>query len=239
MNEFTYHNIFETKGFEYIITIIFFALLIPFWLVLNKKIKVKEETAKVKAMVKNVLPVIPGGFFVNRNHTWAFLEQTGTAKIGIDHLITHMVGNVQIEYMKTQGEKIKKGELLAKLNVDDKHLKIYSPVTGDVVGNNEVLHEAFHSLTADPYGSGWLIKIEPENWKLETQSFYLGRKAMDWLKSETERLKEFMITSLKGAEVNEPWPVMQDGGELTEFTLSDMPPALWHSFQDEFLNKTS
>jgi len=43
MEPFTYYNLFETKGIEYIATIIFFVLLIPFWLILNKKPRPKRK----------------------------------------------------------------------------------------------------------------------------------------------------------------------------------------------------
>ena len=38
MDGFTYHDIFETKGLEYLAIIAFFLLLIPFWIILNRKV---------------------------------------------------------------------------------------------------------------------------------------------------------------------------------------------------------
>ena len=46
MEQFVYHNLFETKGIEYLITIAFFALLVPFWLFLNKKSEPEEKDKK-------------------------------------------------------------------------------------------------------------------------------------------------------------------------------------------------
>ena len=43
MDGFTYHNIFETKGIEYLAILAFFAILIPFWLLLNRQIKIKNK----------------------------------------------------------------------------------------------------------------------------------------------------------------------------------------------------
>ncbi len=39
MDGFTYINIFETKGIEYLAIIAFLVMLIPFWLLLNRKSK--------------------------------------------------------------------------------------------------------------------------------------------------------------------------------------------------------
>ena len=46
MDGFSYNNIFETKGIEYLVVIAFFALLIPFWITLNKQAKITGQIQK-------------------------------------------------------------------------------------------------------------------------------------------------------------------------------------------------
>lgn len=46
MDGFSYHNIFETKGLEYLAIVVFFAILIPFWMILNKQVKISKEIQK-------------------------------------------------------------------------------------------------------------------------------------------------------------------------------------------------
>ena len=46
MDGFTYYNIFDTKGIEYLFIIAFLILLIPFWIIINKdKQSYKTNTA--------------------------------------------------------------------------------------------------------------------------------------------------------------------------------------------------
>ena len=238
MNDFTYHNIFETKGFEYIITIIFFALLIPFWILLNRKVKVREQVVAVKGILNAAMLQVPGGLFVNRNHTWAFLERSGFAKIGLDTLLVHLTGNINIQYFKEKGDKVEKGELIAKLLKEDKQLEIYSPISGTVGNKNLFENQVVNQLANDPYGSGWLMEIEPDNWSKETQKLYLGTKALDWLKTELDRFKDFLANSAQGQLEGETSLVLQDGGELMDQTLSEMSKEVWANFQKEFLNQT-
>ena len=94
MNDFNYYNIFETKGIEYVLTIVFFAILIPFWLVLNRQLKIKEAITSLGVLTANILRV-PKGLFFSRNHTWAHLEKSGLAKIGIDDLLQHLTGEIK------------------------------------------------------------------------------------------------------------------------------------------------
>ena len=87
MDAFTYKDIFETKGIEYIIIIAFLLLLIPFWILLNKSPKIKAEIQKAwDVLTANILR-IPQGLFFSRNHTWAFMEKSGLAKVGLDDFL--------------------------------------------------------------------------------------------------------------------------------------------------------
>ncbi|MFC0875716.1 glycine cleavage system protein H [Saccharicrinis sp. FJH2] len=238
MNEFTYHNIFETKGFEYIITIIFFALLIPFWLLIKRKPRLKEQVETAKGILKAAMMHVPGGIFVNRNHTWTFLERTGIAKVGMDIMLLKIVGNIQVEYLLKSGDSVKKGDLIAKIYSDKKYLEIHSPISGLVRNNNSLVNQPENIPVNDPYGSGWLLEIEPNNWIEETRNIRLGVEAFDWLKAELVRFKEFLVFNMHEQYENELGAVMQDGGELREYSLSDMPEQVWQEFQNEFLNKT-
>ena len=47
MDAFSYSNIFETKGIEYIAIIAFFMVLIPFWIILNKREVIKQKIQKI------------------------------------------------------------------------------------------------------------------------------------------------------------------------------------------------
>lgn len=46
MDGFTYTNIFETKGIEYLMIIVFMLILIPFWITLNRKTGKKKNIRK-------------------------------------------------------------------------------------------------------------------------------------------------------------------------------------------------
>ena len=100
MDSFTYHNIFETKGLEYLAIVVFFAILIPFWIVLNRQVKVtKQLQKKLGTLTANALR-IPQGILFNRNHTWAHLDSKGVAKVGMDDLLLHLTGEVQFSKLR-------------------------------------------------------------------------------------------------------------------------------------------
>ena len=39
MDGFSYINIFDTKGIEYLVIIAFLVMIIPFWIIINKEVR--------------------------------------------------------------------------------------------------------------------------------------------------------------------------------------------------------
>lgn len=216
MEQFFYYDIFATKGLEYLIIIAFLLLLIPFSYFLNKKIKIKQV---LRALSVSVLK-IPQGLFYSKNHLWLFMEKSGTAKVGLDDLLLHITGEVQIDNIKNAGETITKGELLAKINKNDKILDIFSPISGQILNTNSIIDE----------NRDWIFKIKPSNWIEETKTCYFATEATIWAHNELDRFKNFIVNS-NSSEV-----ILQDGGELCDYALSELPDEVWKDFQKEFMN---
>ncbi|MEZ5105285.1 MAG: glycine cleavage system protein H [Draconibacterium sp.] len=237
MEGFTYTNIFDTKGIEYIIIIFFFLILIPFWMIMNKSQVKKQIQVIVKALTAGALR-IPKGLFYSKNHTWAFIEKSGNAKIGIDDFLLHIVGAIQLNMVKKEGDKISKGEVLAEIEQHGKRLQLFAPVSGIIVSANSMLEENAEIMKADPYGKGWMYAVQPSNWKAETSGFYFAEEAVKWIGSELQRFKDFLnVTLSKNNETS--MLVYQEGGELQMNPLEGLKAEIWDDFQKEFLDKTA
>ncbi len=235
MDGFNYSNIFDTKGFEYIAIISFFIILIPFWIMLNKKGSIKQKITKVLNIFSFDMLKIPQGIYYSKNHTWAHMEKTGTASIGLDDFLLHTTGEVKLNNLKESGEIINKGDLLVELEKDDKLLQIFSPISGTVLQANTNLKENPQLLNNDPYGKGWIFKIKPTKWIDETKSCYLAEDSTNWAKTEMQRFKDFIAESTKKHSTEPSLVVLQDGGELVDHPLSEQSNAVWHDFQERFL----
>ncbi len=236
MEGFTYHNIFDTKGIEYIIILLFLTVLVPFWLFISREIKGLKNIRKAVNILSTGILRIPQGLFFSKNHTWVHLDKAGDAKIGLDDFITHVVGSIKIEQFKKTGEQIKKGELLLEIVQDKKRLKVFSPISGKIKQANSNTLENSNMIKDDPYEHGWLFSVEPENWKSETSGYYLAREASEWIKNELLRLKDFLNTSYARYSAEPELLTLQEGGELKSNPLDDLQPEIWDDFQNEFLD---
>lgn len=233
MDGFSYVNIFATKGIEYLIIISFLILIVVFWRIINKK-KAVQQPAKAPGILSERILNMPEGLFYAGNHSWAFLRKTGDVKVGIDDFLLHVTGDLEIKALKKSGDFVKKGDLVAEAGLNGKTVKIKSPVTGVILSSNNGL-SGNRKLINDPYGESWIYTIKPENWKQESGSCYFDGEAAEWMKSELSRFKDFLAEYSGKNYGKNVLPVMQDGGEIKDNPLAELPPDVWHDFEKSFL----
>jgi glycine cleavage system H protein len=236
MDGFSYHNIFETKGIEYLIIIAFLLMIIPFWIAINRRSGISGKIKKAIGILSANILRIPQGLFYSQNHTWTHLEKSGVAKVGLDDLLQHLTGEVKFSNLKTPGNFINKGELLADIGQNGKLLQINSPISGRIMKTNSILFENPGVINEDPYEKGWIYEIKPSEWIADTDSYYLAEEAVAWSTKELERFKDFMAGSMKKYSPETSMLILQDGGELCDKPLSGLPDEIWQDFQKSFLN---
>jgi glycine cleavage system H protein len=235
MDQFTYTNIFDTKGIEYLVVIVFLLLIIPFWRLLNKPLAIKAKAGEALGTLSENILKIPLGLFYSKNHTWMQLEKSGFAKVGLDDLLMHITGEVKVHNLKNAGDNVNTGDIIAQIEQNGKQLEIKSPISGEIQSVNNTLKANPGIMNDDPYGKGWILKIKPEKWIAETSACLVAEDALEWSKKELERFKDFLATSVNKITPHTTTTILQEGGELTDNPLSTMPKEVWADFQDEFL----
>lgn len=237
MEGFSRIDIFDTKGIEYIFVIGYLLILIFFWKISGRQIRLVRQAQEVIGNLSATILKIPQGLFYNKNHTWTHLDDSGVARVGLDDFLQHVTGEVQFENFKGEGETVNKGDLLTEIYQDNKRLKIFSPISGEVMHLNEELKSNPEIVNEDPYREGWMYEIKPSRWKAETNSFYLAEEATNWATKELERFKDFLTGGSMQKYSSRPSVVMlQEGGELRDNILADLPGEVWQGFQKEFMS---
>jgi glycine cleavage system H protein len=236
MEGFTYTDIFATKGIEYLIIVGFFLVLVPFWMLLTKKQAPQAEIKTSPKVLTSGTVNMPQGIFFSRYHTWAYLEKQGEAKVGLDDLLLHLTGKVNIVLFKNRGEVIKKGEPLAQVHYNGNNLQVLAPVTGEILKSNNLILRNPSVIKDDPYQQGWIYALKPLNWKTDIDSCFLAEDATNWAVDELHRVKEFLAVASSRMVTEPAQLVMQDGGEITEKVLTLFPQEVWKDFQENFLS---
>jgi glycine cleavage system H protein len=239
MESFNRVDIFDTKGVEYLFVIGYLLFLIIFWNLANKHEGIIKQIKKVMNYLTAGILRIPQGIFYNKYHTWTHLDESGVASVGLDDFLQHITGKVKFTQLRNPDEMINKGDLLIQIDQDGKHLEIFSPISGRILDANSALNEHPDIFNEDPYKRGWIYKIKPSHWRKETNSYLLAEEATNWSLKELDRFKDFLTGGPMKKYSSEPSMILlQDGGEIRNNILSELPDEVWKDFQEEFLNFT-
>ncbi len=179
---------------------------------------------------------LPKGLYYDKTHTWAFMENDGMVRIGIDDFLQHVTGPITRIEMRKPGEKVRKGDMILIIIQNGKRLVVFAPLSGIIKENNNLLESRYSLINTSPYAEGWVYRIEPSNWLREIQLMEMAEKYQAWLSGEFARLKDFLSGSLKVNRMEYEAIVLQDGGMLKDGVLEDFGPEVWEDFQTNFLD---
>ena len=231
MEGFTYVDLFETKGIEYLLVIGFLIALILFWRFINTP---AGAAAKVRAVEPDFLPSGPMWFHLADNlhyhpgHSWAMPDSTTqVVKVGIDDFAQKLLGKLEHIEMPKVGSKVTQGEEGWRIQVDSKVFSILSPVSGEIVEINSNLLQTPEAVARDPYQNGWLAKIKAPRLKVNLKNLLSGEFAKAWIKETENKLRATMAGELG--------MVLQDGGELIPGIGKSLAPEKWDEVVRSFL----
>ncbi len=124
-----------------------------------KKIESEEKGKKEPAPAK-----MPSGLYYMIGHTWLRKEAKEVVSVGVVSDFLKPVGIITHIELPQENKDVTQGEECAKITDAERfNHRIWSPATGRVIEVNAKLKEDFSLLRKDPYGSGWLFRIEPTN----------------------------------------------------------------------------
>ena len=100
----------------------------------------------------------PENLRYTKEHEWVLIEgEVGT--IGITFHAQKELGDIVYVDLPKPGTVLEQGKTIGSVESVKAVSDIYSPVSGEVVEANELLHTTPEKLNEDPYGSAWLIKM--------------------------------------------------------------------------------
>lgn len=99
-----------------------------------------------------------------RTHEWIRLDVDDrgakVATVGITAFALEALTDLVYIELPRPGRKLKAGEPFGEIESVKAVSDLYSPVDGEVVAVHEGLADELETLTSDPYGQGWMVKIK-------------------------------------------------------------------------------
>ena len=102
---------------------------------------------------------IPAGLKYTKDHEWVKIEGN-TATIGITDFAQGELGDIVYVDINTVGQTVAHGEIFGTVEAVKTVSDLYMPVSGKVIEVNPALDGSPEKVNADPYGDGWMIKVE-------------------------------------------------------------------------------
>lgn len=125
----------------------------------------------------------PDGLYYEKNHFWGRLEDD-LVVMGMNDYAQLMSGEIVYISLPRIGKKVTQGKSFSKLESGKWLGKVYAVVSGEVAEVNEELEENAKLINDDPFGKGWMFKIEPDNLD-ELNNLMTDRDEIEeWLKAE-------------------------------------------------------
>jgi glycine cleavage system H protein len=105
---------------------------------------------------------IPGNLRYTKDHEWLSVKGE-TALVGITDFAQNELGDIVFIEVETIGENLDKEETFGTIEAVKAVSDMFMPVSGEVIGFNDLLTEKPEKVNQDPYGDGWIIKIRLTN----------------------------------------------------------------------------
>lgn len=102
---------------------------------------------------------LPEGLKYSKEHEWVLVEDH-VAIIGITEYAQQELGDIVYVELPEIGEKIVKDDPFGAVESVKAVSDIYAPVSGTVIEVNDALPDSPETINHDPYGDGWMIKVE-------------------------------------------------------------------------------
>jgi glycine cleavage system H protein len=101
----------------------------------------------------------PDDLKYTREHEWLLVEGK-VATVGITDFAQEQLGDVVFVELPSVGDKVTKDEAMGVIESVKAVSDVYAPVSGTVIEVNDDLPDSTEMINEDPYGDGWMVKIE-------------------------------------------------------------------------------
>jgi len=111
----------------------------------------------------------PDDLLYTESHEWVKVgdstlrDEGDHATIGLTDYAQGQLKDIVYVELPEIGSEVKKGESIGVVESVKTAADVFSPITGKVVETNLALKDHPEFINADPYGKGWIIKIETQD----------------------------------------------------------------------------
>lgn len=104
---------------------------------------------------------LPGDLKYTKEHEWLRQEEDGSVTIGITDHAQSALGDLVYVELPEVDQKVERGGEMAVVESVKAASDVYAPIGGTVLQVNDELSEDPEKINVDPYGAGWIVRLQP------------------------------------------------------------------------------
>ena len=105
---------------------------------------------------------VPEEYYYTKDHEWVLVEGN-TATIGVTDFAQSELGDIVFVDISSQGDTLGAHEIFGTVEAVKTVSDLYMPISGEVTEVNGDLDGSPESVNSDPYGAGWMVKVNMSN----------------------------------------------------------------------------
>lgn len=105
---------------------------------------------------------IPKELRYSKDHEWASVSGD-TATAGITQFAVEQLGDITLVELPEVGKTVKAGDVIGVIESVKAVSDLYSPLSGKIREINQELEDAPEKVNEDPYGQGWMFKLDVQD----------------------------------------------------------------------------
>jgi len=187
------------------------------------------KSKSIPAQIKDVFgfKVPTSDYYLHRGHTWAVIEDNGQVRVGLDDFSQKLMGPADGLKLPEVGKVYYQDHICMSLLREGSKASVEAPVDGHVAEINPQVQQRPGLIHEDPYGAGWLFKVQPINLQRNLENLFYGEPNAIWIDQEAHRLIYIMDTTV-GA-------TLPSGGTVIDDVIGHYPNLGWRRMVKEFL----
>ena len=106
---------------------------------------------------------IPGELKYSKSHEWVRVNDDGSVTVGITEHAQELMGDMVYVELPETGAALNQGDDCAVVESVKAASDVYAPIGGEVVEVNDALADTPETINGDPYGDGWIFRMNPSD----------------------------------------------------------------------------
>ncbi len=117
----------------------------------------------LEATVDKFIFRVPETLLFSDAGIWVAVEES-RARLGLSDFAQQVNGDIAFANVEPAGTDLRVGDEFGSIETVKVNLVLPSPLNGRIIEVNPLLREAPEAINQDPYGRGWMVVMELQDW---------------------------------------------------------------------------